>query len=233
MTGLGIIGGGAIGTAIARLAVANGLDVTITNSRGPASLETLIAELGPRASAATVETTATFGDLTVLAIPLTAYASLPQEALAGRTILSTGNYYPHRDDRIEALDSLELTTAELEQSWLPGTTVVKAFNNIVAHHIPLLAGSAPRTALPVAGDDTTAKRAVRDTVETLGFDTVDAGSLAESWRSEPESGAYTGIYFQGELGPDYLSDPGAPLPAERLSELLAASTRPDVRARQF
>lgn len=129
--------------------------------------------------------------MTVLAVPLTAYRNLPVDAFAGKTILSTGNYYPHRDGRIGELDSLENTTAEYEQSLLPGTVIVKAFNNILAHHIPNLADSTPRTALPVAGDDEDAKARVATIVNTLGFDSVDAGTLAESWRFEPESGAYT------------------------------------------
>ena len=72
-------------------------------------------------------------------------------------------------------------------------------------------------------------------VNQLGFDTVDAGTLAESWRFEPESGAYTPIYAADVEGfkENYLDDPGAPVPADRLRELLAASHRPDVAARQF
>ncbi len=232
MTKIGIIGSGAIGAEVARLAVAGGIDVLIGNSRGPESLKELVDELGPKAKAVTAAEAAQFGDLVVLAVPLGAYEALPLEALRGRLILSTGNYYPFREGRIEALDSLSTTTAEYEQSLLPESTIVKAFNNIVAHHIPLLAHSTPRTALPVAGDDDEAKRASREVVEALGFDTVDAGSLAESWRFEPESGAYTGIYFAGGYE-DYLKDPGAPLPADRLREFLAASHRPDVAAREF
>jgi predicted dinucleotide-binding enzyme len=171
----------------------------------------------------------------VLAVPLGAYPDLPAAALADRTILSTGNYYPSRDGRIEQLDAIEFTTAEYEQSLLPGTRIVKAFNNIVAHHIPLLARSEPRTALPIAGDDADAKKAVASIVENLGFDTVDAGTLAESWTFEPESGAYTAIYAADATGfrEDFLADRGAPLSAERLRGLLAASHRPDVAARRF
>lgn len=168
-------------------------------------------------------------------MPLLAYRDLPVSALRGRTIVSTGNYYPYRDGRITALDTLELTTAQYEQSLLPESLVTKAFNNIVAHHIPLLAHSEPLTALPVASDDARTKDAVQRLVEALGFEAVDAGSLADSWRSEPESGAYTPIYAASAEGfaQDYLADRGSPLPAPRLRELLTASHRPDVAARQF
>jgi predicted dinucleotide-binding enzyme len=235
MKRIGIIGSGAIGAAVARLAVAADYEVLIANSRGPESLTELIAELGPRARAGEVRDAIQFADIPVLAVPLVAYPELPVEALAGRTVLSTGNYYPGRDGRIAQLDALETTTAEYEQALLPGTRIVKAFNNIVAHHIPLLASSEPRTALPIAGDDAEAKKAVAAIVADLGFDTVDAGTLAESWAFEPESGAYTSIYAASEEGfsEDYLADQGAPLTADRLRELLAASHRPDVAARQF
>ncbi|KQW05621.1 NADP oxidoreductase [Leifsonia sp. Root4] len=231
MKRIGIIGSGAIGAAVARLAVNAGYTVMIANSRGPESLAGLLAELGPLAKAAEARDAAVFGDITVLAVPLNAYATLPSDVLAGRTVLSTGNYYPYRDARIAQLDTRQATTAEYEQTLLPDTHIVKAFNNIVAHHIPLLANSQPRTALPVAGDDIEAKASVSRLVNALGFDTVDAGTLAESWSFEPASGAYTVIYAASEDGfaADYLADRGAALPAARLSELLAESHQPDVR----
>lgn len=235
MKRIGIIGSGSIGAAVARLAVAAGWEVLVANSRGPASLSELIAELGPLARAGDVREAAEFGDIPVLAVPLGAYPNLPQEVFAGKTILSTGNYYPHRDGRIEQLDTLAITTAEYEQALLPDTRIVKAFNNILFTHIPNLADSTPRTALPIAGDDDVAKARVAGLVNTLGFDIVDAGTLAESWRFEPESGGYTQIYVADldAFRADYLSDPGAPLPADRLVEVLATAHRADVGARQF
>lgn len=242
MARLGIIGSGLIGAGIARLAVAAGHQVLVANSRGPASLSDLVDELGPLASAGDAAQAAEFGDVVVLAIPLSAYADLPTDAFRGATVLSTGNYYPSRDGRIDELDSLAITTAEYEKQLLPDTLIVKAFNNILAHHIPNLARAADapdRTALPIAGDDAganaDAKAAVIGVVETLGFDAVDAGSLAESWRFEPESGAYTPIYAADleQLAKDYLADQGAPLSSERLREYLAASHRPDVASRTF
>ncbi|MCU4297165.1 NADP oxidoreductase [Brevibacterium permense] len=235
MNQIGIIGSGAIGKAIAHLAVDAGIQVTIANSRGTETLTDLVADLGANAHSGTTQEAAAFSDLVVLAIPLAAYERLPHAALNGKTILSTGNYYPHRDGRIQVLDTHEMTTAELEQTLLPGARVVKAFNNIVAHHIPLLANSEPRTALPVFGDDPRAKDEVTDLVRALGFHPIDAGSLSESWRAEPESGAYTAIYAEGPdgFGDDYLADRGRPLTADELEKLLAASHRPDVAARKF
>lgn len=238
MATLGIIGSGAIGAGIARLAVAAGHEVIIANSRGPESLAELVDELGGRVRAGEVAEAARSGEIVVLAVPLSAYDALPVDALDGKVVLSTGNYYPSRDGRIEDLDSGTTTTAEYEQSLLPGAVIVKAFNNIVAHHIPLLArpAKAPdRSGLAVAGDDTDAKRIVSELVSTLGFEPVDAGSLAESWRFEPESGAYTKIYAAdlNLFAQDHLADTGTPLLPERLREVLAASYRPDVAGRAF
>ena len=71
--------------------------------------------------------------------------------------------------------------------------MIKAFNNIYAEHLLKKgqpAGSPGRIALPVAGDDAQAKKIVLDLVDALGFDPVDAGGLAESWRQQPGTPVY-------------------------------------------
>ncbi|MFF2375112.1 NADPH-dependent F420 reductase [Streptomyces xiamenensis] len=238
MPTLGIIGSGNIGTAIAHLAVAADIDIMIANSRGPQSLQDLVQALGPRAAAGTVEQAARAGETTVLTIPLAAYRALPAGLLQGRTVLDTGNYYPHRDGRIAELDTEQLTTTELAQHLLPGALLVKAFNNIMAHHIPQLArpaGAGDRTALPIAGDHPDATARAARLIDRLGFDTVDAGPLSESWRFEPESGAYTPIYLAHPDVPatQMLQAPAAPLPAEKLRAALQTAERVKVANRAF
>ncbi|MPY57266.1 NADPH-dependent F420 reductase [Streptomyces spongiae] len=247
MPTLGFIGSGNIGTRLARLAIAAGLDVVLSNSRGPQSLAQKVAELGERAWAATPEEAARAGDWVVVSIPLGAYRLLPVGALADKVVLDTINYYPFRDGTFEVLDSGRTTTSELVQEHLVGAKLVKAFNNIGDQHIPALArpaGAADRTALPIAGDDPEAKASAAALIDRLGFDTVDAGSLVESWRFEPETAPYTAAYFAdpdaartflAELGEEIRSggpvqavppkDPGAPLPAHRLRTLLAETPR--------
>ena len=51
-------------------------------------------------------------------------------------------------------------------------------------------GEADRICLSVAGDDPRAKAMVRDLIDTLGFDAIDAGLLADSWRQQPGTPAY-------------------------------------------
>src|ERR687895_1966971 len=103
MTTIGLIGAGMIGSTVARLAVAAGYDVVLSNSRGPETLTQLVDELGPHARAATPSEAAEAGDLVVASIPLKAYRSLPTEPLAGKIVIDTNNYYPGRDGQFPEL----------------------------------------------------------------------------------------------------------------------------------
>ena len=132
MATIGLIGAGNIGGQLARLAVAHGYGVVISNSRGPETLTALVAELGPHARAATVVEAAKAGDIVVVTIPLKHYRTLPVEPLAGKVVIDTNNYYPQRDGQIQELDNESTTTSELLQAHLPTSQVVKAFNHIYA-----------------------------------------------------------------------------------------------------
>jgi 8-hydroxy-5-deazaflavin:NADPH oxidoreductase len=193
MKTIGIIGAGNIGGQVARLAVAHGYKVVISNSRGPETLAGLIAELGESARAATPEEAARAGDMVVVSVPLRNYRSIPVEPLAGKIVIDTNNYYPQRDGRIPELDNESTTTAELLQAHLPASKVVKAFNHIYAAQLTTdgrPAGTADRRALVIAGDDQEAKAAVTKLLDDFGFDTVDAGPLAEGWRIQRDTPGY-------------------------------------------
>jgi predicted dinucleotide-binding enzyme len=193
MTTIGLIGAGHIGSQIARLAVANGYDVVISNSRGPETLSDLVAELGSKARAATVVEASRAGDIVVVTIPLKNYRTVPVEPLAGKIVIDTNNYYPQRDGHIPELDNESTTTAELLQQHLPASKIVKAFNHIHAaelttHGQP--AGTKNRRGLVIAGDDQDAKATVTKVLDQFGFDTVDAGPLKEGWRIQRDTPGY-------------------------------------------
>ncbi|TFC92454.1 NADPH-dependent F420 reductase [Cryobacterium sp. TMT4-31] len=193
MTTLGIIGAGHIGSQLARLGVANGYDVVVSNSRGPATLEGLVAELGPRARAALPAEAAAAGDLVIVTIPLHAIDTLPLPELAGKLVIDTNNYYPQRDGNIVALDEETSTTAELLQDLLPDARVVKAFNHIYAADLTTdgqPADSANRRALVIAGNDPEARAVVTALLDDFGFDTVDLGPLNEGWRIQRDTPGY-------------------------------------------
>jgi predicted dinucleotide-binding enzyme len=135
-------------------------------------------------------------DVVVVAIPEKHVPDLPPDLFAGASpglvVVDTGNYYPRqRDGRIDAIEAGMPESAWVAQQL--GRPVVKAFNNIYAQHLlerGRPAGTPGRIALPVAGDDAAAKGVVLALVDALGFDAVDAGPLAESWRQQPDTPAY-------------------------------------------
>jgi len=193
MTTLGIIGAGHIGSQIARAAVKAGYDVVIANSRGPETLTDLVAELGPKARAATAEDAGRAGDVVVVTVPLRAVEQIPVEPLAGKIVLDTNNYYFERDGHIDALDRGETTTSQILQQHLPTSKVVKAFNHIPWGDITTdvaPAGTPNRRALATAGDDPEAVAFVTRLYDEFGFDTVNIGPLSESWRVERDRPAY-------------------------------------------
>jgi predicted dinucleotide-binding enzyme len=211
-----------IGGTVARLAVNAGYQVVLSNSRGPETLAGLAAELGPLARTATGAEAAEAGELVVVAIPVKAYFGLPAAAFTGKVVLDTGNYYPERDGQIAELDSGSLTSAELLARELPGTSVVKVFNNIFFRHLLNLArpaGAADRSYLPIAGDSAAAKTAVTTFLDSIGYEAVDAGALADGWRYQPGTPAY---------GPPYGpmdDEKGTPASAEVIHAALDKATR--------
>ena len=233
---LGIIGTGSVGAGAARRAVDAGIEVVLSNSRGPQTLADLVAELGHGARAATPAETARAADLVIAAVPLSAHEQLPRSELVGKTVIDPMNYVPMPEWNAPELDSNELTSSELVQRHLAEARVVKALHNIGPKQLLDLfrpAGAADRTALPLSGDDPAAKKEVADLLDLLGFDTVDLGSLTESWRSEPNTPLYAVPYVgqppSGLTVPELVAwvqaAPGVPVPATRVEELAAAAVR--------
>jgi 8-hydroxy-5-deazaflavin:NADPH oxidoreductase len=193
MRTIGIIGAGNIGSQLARLSVAHGYNVVISNSRGPETLSALVEELGPKARAATTAGAAEAGDIVVVTVPLKNYREVPVAPLAGKIVIDTNNYYPQRDGQIPELDNESMTTSELLQAHLPASKVVKAFNHLYAAALTTdgqPAGSKNRRALVIAGDDQKAKATVTHLLDEFGFDTVDAGPLKEGWRIQRDTPGY-------------------------------------------
>lgn len=188
---IGIIGSGHIGGTLTRRLRSLGHDVAVANSRGPQSLADLAAETGARA--VSVEEAVQGAELVVIAIPLKAVPQLPAALFDGKLVVDANNYYPQRDGDIAELLDRSLSSSRWTADHLKGARVVKVFNNIQAAHLMdegKPAGTAGRIALPVAGDDADAKRIVMELVDELGFDPVDAGTLDESWRQQPDTPVY-------------------------------------------
>ncbi|MFF1876642.1 NADPH-dependent F420 reductase [Leifsonia sp. NPDC058230] len=193
MTNVGIIGAGHIGQALARQFINHGYTVTIANSRGPETLAALVSELGPNATAATAADAAAAGDFAVVTVPLKNYRDIPVEPLAGKIVIDTNNYYFERDGHFPELDEGKATVSGLLQEHLPTSKVAKGFNHIASPEIATdgkPAGTPDRRALATASDFDEASALVTSIYDQFGFDTVNIGPLADSWRVERDRPAY-------------------------------------------
>ncbi len=188
---IGILGAGFIGRAVARLAVQNGYEVMLSNSRSPVTLVSAMISIGCKIG--TAKDASEYGDVVLLAVPFASLKDVAAEPLQGKIVMDACNYYAQRDGAIPELDTQQTTTSEMVAAHLSGAKIVKAFNAILEKDVEkdaVPAGSGPRRALPIAGDDAEAKQVVSAILEKLGYDVVDAGPLAEGWRFERARPAY-------------------------------------------
>jgi predicted dinucleotide-binding enzyme len=233
---IGIIGAGNIGATLARKFAAAGHQVLLTNLRGPGSFQELADEIG--AQAVPLEDVVLGVDALVISIPQGRIPELPSflfEILPSEAVvIDTGNYYPgFREEPIEAVEA-----GLPESQWVAdqiGRPVIKAFNSIIA---PSLAengrerGQPDRIALPVAGDDARAKRLVIGLVSDAGFDGLDAGSLAESWRQQPGTRAYCTDLCADELRQALSEADRANAPRRRDAALAKLAQAPSAFAKE-
>jgi predicted dinucleotide-binding enzyme len=210
---IAIIGAGQIGGTLAKLFVDAGHEVAVSNSRGPETLAGLVEQLGGRAQATTAADAERFGDVVVASVPFGRYGELPTEAVAGKVVVDTSNYYPQRDGHFEELDNGRSTSSELLQAHFAGARVVKAFNAIQWMRLRddgRPAGDPERLAIPISGDDEGAKRTVEALIDQIGFDAVDAGTLAQGGRMHQTGApAYTQGLPTAELRARLAADRGA------------------------
>jgi 8-hydroxy-5-deazaflavin:NADPH oxidoreductase len=188
MTTIGIIGSGHVGSSLAKAAIAHGYDVVLSGSGKPDALEALAGELGPKARAATADEAAGAGDFAIIATPIAAVESIPVEPLRDKVVIATINYFPQRDGHIAEIDDGTVTVPGVLQRHLPDSRVVRAFSMLDAADMSRdghQKGDQKRRAIAIAGDDAAAKQLVAGLIDEFGFDVVDLGGLAESWRVDP------------------------------------------------
>jgi 8-hydroxy-5-deazaflavin:NADPH oxidoreductase len=190
---IGVIGPGEIGSVIVRKLRDAGYSVKMANSKGPDSLRELAAKTG--AIPVSIEQVVQNVDILFIVLPDKAIPELPKgllnKAKKETIVIDVGNYYPFRDDRID-----ELENGLTESVWVEkqiGRPVIKVLNSIISNALAEAgrpAGSRDRVALPISGDDPNAKEIVAQLLDRFGFDSVDAGTIAESWRQQPGSPVY-------------------------------------------
>jgi predicted dinucleotide-binding enzyme len=190
---IGFLGAGVVAQTIAKHALAFGHEAVFSNSRGPESLASLVKELGPGASAGTVQEAAE-QEIVVLAVmwPSVQKALFAVADWKGRLLVDATN-------RVAGFSPLSLgdisgrTSSEIVSDLAPGARVVKAFNSVPMAWISDFTPSKPRTVLFLSGDDNEAKKPVHDLLEEVGFTCVDLGSLAVGGRLQQLGGPLAGI----------------------------------------
>jgi predicted dinucleotide-binding enzyme len=192
-TTIGIVGSGAVGRALAAHIVAAGQDVVLCNSRGPATLEPLVAELGPRVTA--LETSAVAAaDLVVFAIPWPAVVPLLEELppwhgriLVDATAPASHFHVPSR------FELGGLTSSEVVQASAAGARVVKTFCTLSASVLALPpATEAGRRVMFLSGDDQDARVVVGSLIDEIGYAAVDLGNLATGSSLQQPGGSLAG-----------------------------------------
>lgn len=191
---IGIIGAGLIGGTLTRRLRELGHDVHVANSRSPETLADLADDTG--ATAVWAKDAAADADLVIVSIPQKNVPDLADGIVdarkPGAPVIETNNYYPQQRDG----EIAEIEDGQVESAWVAeqiGAPVYKVFNGIFWKHLlskGTPGGTAHRIALPIAGEDGSGRELVHGIVEQLGFDPVDAGPIAESWRQQPGTPVY-------------------------------------------
>lgn len=199
---IGILGTGHIGKTLVKRLSAAGHEVKVANSRGPETIDAELLSTGARA--VTTEDALADVEAVILSIPLNRIsgvaaliANLPEETV----VIDTSNYYPFRDDKIEAIER-----GQVESVWVSeqlGRPIAKAWNAIGSASLAKKdkpAGAPDRIAIPVSADRDRDRQIAMALVNDTGLDAFDAGPLANSWRQQPGAPVYCTDLTFAEIG---------------------------------
>ena len=194
-----IIGVGNLGSTVARHLVAGDESVVLA-AADEAHAKALAEELGPQASAASVEDAIAGADVVVLAT----WLDQSRELVPGRASLLEGKVVVDPSNPIGFDESGQMirTLPEGESSGsvvaglLPGSAhYVKAFGSLGADQLATGANHEPRTVLFYATDDDAAEATAQRLIRAAGFEPLKVGGVTEAGRIEGPDGELQGRIF--------------------------------------
>ena len=203
---VGILGAGKVGVVLAQLALKAGYTVYISGSGNWQKIALTTKILTPGAIAVSKEEAAERSDVVILALPLSKFRSIPEKELRGKLVIDSMNHWFEVDGPREDTIPAGASSSEGVQQFLHESRVVKALSHMGYHELhdnPLPAGSPDRKAIAIAGNNEGDIKSVADFIDSLGFDPLLIGNLAQGIKLEPGHKAF-----------------GANVDAERLEELI-------------
>lgn len=197
---IAIIGTGNVGSALGKGWASQGHEV-VFGTRQPESekVQTLLAEVGGSVTAVPIPTAIQQSEVIVFAMPWNAASDVAHavDNWQGKIVIDATN--PLAPGFQLAVGH---TTSAAEQlaTFLPGASVVKAFNSTGAENMADPRYNGEPTTMFICGDDADAKAAVTELAETLGFDVADVGNLEAARFIEPLAMVWINLAFKQGLG---------------------------------
>ena len=194
-----IIGVGNLGSTVARRLVA-GDEPVVLAAADEAHATALADELGPNASAASVEDAITGADVVVLATWLDQTREfLPAEIplLEGKVVIDPSNpiSFDESGQMIRTLPEGQ-SSGSVVAGLLPASAhYVKAFGSLGATQLASGANQEPRTVLFYATDDDAAEAAAQRLITAAGFEPLTVAGLSDAGRIEGPDGELQGRIF--------------------------------------
>ena len=190
---IGILGAGKVGVVLAQLALKAGYDVYLSGSGDPQKIALTTRILAPGAHAVSNREAAQKGDIVILAVPLSKYASLPKEALKNKLVIdATNHWYEVDGPRADTIPESSSSSEHL-QEYLTGSRLIKALSHMGYHELhdgPRSRGEKSRKAIALAGNNQPDKRSVAAFIDSIGFDPLDIGELHKGKLLEPGNPAF-------------------------------------------
>jgi predicted dinucleotide-binding enzyme len=192
---IGMLGAGTVAQAFAAHVIKAGHTVILSNSRGPETLSSVVAALGPQAKAVTPQQAARAA-IVLLAVPWVnvgdVLSTLPK--WDGQILIDATNQFISPPPKAVLADLGDKASSEVVAALAPGARVIKAFNSLYATNFAADPRQGPgRRVVFLSGDDKAAKNELAAILKDIGFATIDLGSLHDGGRMQQAGGPLAGL----------------------------------------